>query len=90
MNKRKSFLPLMRLSPSRKGLDEMPLNELAHSREVRCALQGGGRSDPFSSACFELQPLAPRFGSDYLSLTWKDFGQQHALDFFIAVSTAIG
>jgi hypothetical protein len=25
-----------------------------------------------------------------LCLTWKDFGQQHALDFFITVNTAIG
>jgi hypothetical protein len=39
---------------------------------------------------FELQPLTPRFGSDYFSLTWKDFRQQHALDFFIAINTAIG
>jgi len=27
---------------------------------------------------------------DYFGLTWKGFGQQDALDFFITINTAIG
>jgi hypothetical protein len=37
-----------------------------------------------------MQLRPPRFRLDDFSLPWKDFGQQDALDFFIAIKTAIG
>jgi hypothetical protein len=49
-----------------------------------------GPTDSASHACLLLKLRTPCFSSDYFSLTWKDFGQQYALDFFITVNTAIG
>ena len=39
---------------------------------------------------FSIQLRPPRFSLEDFGLSWKDFGEQDALDLFISINTAIG